>query len=468
MQNWSNGYYLMYFTPFVPLFAIHRMWAVGTIRTARTWIGLIVAGAGTLILSLPFLLPYAEAQRHFGIERTFNEVELFAADVWSYATAPEALLVWGRVLRFAPGGESETFLGFTAMILALVAVASLIVKKNSESQARTSTVHAAVAWVLVIAAATQLVALVSLLLFGGFELNVFGVPIRARTPERLLLQFAVAAGLLLAISPKARDVLARAVREPLTFFVVATVLAMWLSLGLAPKSDGTLLSNFGIYNWLFDWVPGFNGLRAPARYAMIAGLFLAVVAGYGARSVFAIRHSFPVIAVLVLAEGIAVPIPTNLTWRMFQATPPSRIYPTRGPGASASERRSLGEGLPPVYARLSALPAGTVVTEFPFADAAWELRYVYYSTAHWHPITNGYSGGFPPGYRRRTARFSRIASEPDAAWQSLIESKTTHVVVHRNAFANAADADPVENWLKAHGARELERFADGDILFSVR
>ena len=45
------------------------------------------------------------------------------------------------------------------------------------------------------------------------------------------------------------------------------------------------------------------------------------------------------------------------------------------------------------------------------------------------------------------------------------DSGTTHVVVHRNAFANAADADTVENWLKAHGATELERFPDSDILF---
>ena len=32
MQNWSCGYYLLYFAPFVPLFAVHRMWTVGTLR----------------------------------------------------------------------------------------------------------------------------------------------------------------------------------------------------------------------------------------------------------------------------------------------------------------------------------------------------------------------------------------------------------------------------------------------------
>ena len=83
------------------------------------------------------------------------------------------------------------------------------------------------------------------------------------------------------------------------------------------------------------------------------------------------------------------------------------------------------------------------------------------------PITNGYSGNFPPGYKERVARLMRVDKNPAAAWASLRESKTTHVIVHRNAFAKAADADTVEAWLKANGATELERFADGDILLSV-
>ena len=29
-------------------------------------------------------------------------------------------------------------------------------------------------------------------------------------------------------------------------------------------------------------MPGFNGVRVPARYAMIAGLFSPILAGYGA------------------------------------------------------------------------------------------------------------------------------------------------------------------------------------------
>ena len=168
------------------------------------------------------------------------------------------------------------------------------------------------------------------------------------------------------------------------------------------------------------------------------------------------------ISALILIEGAAIPMETNRTWNQNEAVPPARVY-----SYGRLDRRSLGEGVPPVYARVAALPDGTAITEFPFGDAAWEIRYVYYAASHWKPITNGYSGSFPPNYKERVARMQRIARDPEAAWQSLMDSGSTHVVLHRNAFANGADADTVESWLKAHGAKELERFPDNDILLSV-
>jgi hypothetical protein len=297
---------------------------------------------------------------------------------------------------------------------------------------------------LIAFAIAQFVALASVVLFGGFEINIAGLPVRARTPVRLTLQFLVAYGLLLAVSRRARLGTVRVFHSPIAIFVVMTVLAVVLSFG----------PNYGFYGTLYEYVPGFRGVRVPARYAMVAGLSLAVLAGYGARSL-TVRSPVLVVAtaLLILLEGLAVPIEINRTWAQHEATPPARIYP-----------RAYA---PAVYQRLASLPAGTVVTEFPFGDVGWEIRYTYYAAAHWKPITNGYSGSFPLRYKERVARLQRIGSDPEAAWQSLKDSGTTHVVVHRNAFAKRADADTVESWLKAHGARELERFPDNDILLSV-
>jgi hypothetical protein len=160
------------------------------------------------------------------------------------------------------------------------------------------------------------------------------------------------------------------------------------------------------------------------------------------------------VSTLILFEGLAVPIEHNRTWAQSEAMPPARVYP-----------RSQA---PPIYTRIASLPAGTVVTEFPFGDAAWEIRYTYYAAAHWKPITNGYSGNFPQAYKERVARLQRVTENPDAAWQALRDTGTTHVALHRAAFAKPEDADAVEAWLKSHGAIELERFPDGDILFTLR
>ena len=480
LQNWSCGYYLLYFAPFMPLFAIHRMWTTGSLKDLRLWASLGAAAAATLALSLPFLFPYREAQQLFAIERPFGEVVSFSANVWSYLTASENLNVWSRALRFSPRPEGETFLGFTPLLLAALALVALR-REVSDPPAKaggdrsfreTSTadpiapgfsrglVRRVITWLLIVATITQFVALASVVIFGGFEVNVLGMNVRARTPMRMMFQFVAAAGLLLAVSPGMRDKGARLVRSPVVFFFCATVFAMWLSFGPMPSAGDGRASGFGIYGVLYEYVPGFNGVRVPARYAMIAGMFLAVLAGYGAKATCSARRLRAVppavclvlLSSAVLVEGAAIPMEINRTWSVNEAMPPARVYPAG----------SLG--VPPVYARLAALPEGSVITEFPFGDIAWEIRYVYYSAAHWKPITNGYSGAFPPQYKERLARLQRVNANPEAAWQALRASGATHVVFHRNAFAKPEDADAIEAWLKSHGAIELERFPDGDIL----
>ncbi len=464
MQNWSCGYYLLYFAPFVPLFVIHRMWTTSKLKDLRTWIALATAAAVTLLLTLPFLLPYAEAQRAFGFERAFGEVVLYSANVWSYVTASENLRLWGKTLRYYPHGEGETFLGVMPWILASVGLAGLLMRPGVVAEGGPPKGHIwfrVLAGLLTVAVITQFIALSSAVIFGGFDVKVLGLTISARTPQRLLMQFVVATLLLLVVSPGTRATAARLSRTPFIFFAGATILAVWLSLGPLPKVGDAYVSGFGLYGVLYDYVPGFDGVRVPARYAMIAGLFLSVLAGYGAAvmrgdkpSGLSVRTAaIGLVCLLILIEGAAIPMELNHTWGQNEATPPGRVFPA--------------SHAPPVYARVASLPAGSAITEFPFGDAAWEIRYVYYAHAHWKPITNGYSGAFPPGYKARVARWQKPGVDPEAAWRALLDSGTTHVVVHPNAFANPADAAAVEAWLRGHNAAEIARFSDGDLLFKL-
>ena len=91
MQNWSCGYYLVYFAPFVVLVVVHQILASGRARDWRVWTSFAAAAAIVAAGTWPFLMLYLEGQRVHGIERSMGEVIRFSADVYSYFTAPAAL-----------------------------------------------------------------------------------------------------------------------------------------------------------------------------------------------------------------------------------------------------------------------------------------------------------------------------------------------------------------------------------------
>jgi hypothetical protein len=463
MQNWSCGYYLIFFAPFVPIFVVHQMWTARRLRQWRIWVGFALAAAVVAAGTWPFLALYLDAQRVHGFERSAGEVIRYSADVFSYLTAPEALRLWGGVMQAYPKPEGELFFGVVPWVLVLIAVVwsrpqsgSAIETAERRVEMGTGTrVSRALSWALAILVLVQAIGFIAILLTGGFITSVAGVPLRATNPTRTLTGIAVAATLLLGMSPWARHWARAVLRSPAGLCLAFTILALWLSLGPLPQSRGQTLQGLGLYSVLYENVPGFEGLRVPARYAMIAGVFLSVVAGFGAAAIIRRLRAGAVVvatlAVVFLIEVTFVPMPRNLAWGDGAVAPPPRIEPA-------------GDA-PAVYHQLATMPDGTVVMELPFGDPAWELRYVYYSTVHWRRLVNGYSGAFPRGYSIRVALLQRIAEHPDDAWRALRAAGTTHVVVHEAAFP-AGEADVVNRWLADHFAVEIARFG-GDRLYDV-
>jgi len=466
MQNWSCGYYLMFFAPFVPLFVAHQMVSLGRHRALWMWGAFAAAGLAVAAGTYPFLALYLEAQRVHGFERSIGEVIRYSADVYSYFTAPEALSVWGGLMQAFPKPEGELFFGIVPILLAAVALIASITARLTQTVAPRSTPgpessmsrltpssvfkpHRVVLLVVGSVIAVQLAGLVGVLLTGGFVTTVAGIPIRATDATRILSGIAIASAILLALSPAARTRTGAACRSPLTLAVLLTILAMWLSLGPVPQSHGRTLQGLGLYRVLYDHVPGFEGLRVPARYAMVAAVFLSIAAGYGAA---AARRTSVWIAICaaVLIETAFAPMPLNQTWGDGGVQPPARVEP-------ASDA-------PVVYQHLAGMPNATVITEFPFGDPAWEIRYVYYATVHWKRLVNGYSGGFPQPYKVRVALLQRVAENPEAAWQALRDTGTTHMIVHEAAFPPGG-ADVVKKWLTDHAAVEIARFGT-DVLYT--
>ena len=77
-----------------------------------------------------------------------------------------------------------------------------------------------------------------------------------------------------------------------------------MSLGPIPRAGGRQIVGLGLYDVFFTYVPGYDGLRVPARFGMIAGALTAVLGGYALAAIGRWRRG-GVIAVAVL--GLVVP-----------------------------------------------------------------------------------------------------------------------------------------------------------------
>ncbi len=160
---------------------------------------------------------------------------------------------------------------------------------------------------------------------------------------------------------------------------VITILAFLFTFG--PK---------GPYLLLFKYLPGFNGLRVPARFHIFVMFGISVLAAFGARELIGKlkgKGRFLVVgllAVLILAEYAAFPVP-------LEDFPP-------------------GGKVPEVYRWLAAQKDDGAVLEVPlpppvFGIGLVECPRVYHSTLHWHDLVNGYSGFFPPLYEELQRRW---------------------------------------------------------------
>ena len=457
VQALSCGYYLLYFSPFVALYAVWEIAQHGLWRQSRVWLQLAGAGLLTAVLVAPFLLPYAEIRNRFDMARSPTEVTQLSADVYSYATAFIGQPLWGRRMEAFPKPEGELFPGVVPVLLALAGLAAAVALAR---QAQPEPPAPRARWMRIAAPLLSLLALGHLALalavvvqrrllvdLGLFEL-------RATDATQLLARATVAFALLLLISPSTRARTAVFLRDR-GYFLVGLVLAMWLSLGPAPQVLGRPLDLAAPYGWLYEHVPGFEGVRVPARYAMIAALMLAVLGGYGAAALLQRRWGQGVAVVaagLFLLEGTQVPFLVNgvSTLTDFN-TPEARLYPPdRAPAVYRDGVARIGDG---------------ILAELPLGNPDYDLRALYYSTVHWRRILNGYSGFYPAHYARLASVLSEIPRHIELSMQALRDAGATHVLVHEGAYLGN-EGEETSAALRTAGAVELYR--DGrDVILAL-
>lgn len=456
VQNMSCGYYLVYFAPFVALYVVYELVDRGLWASPRTWSGLAATATVTAALTWPFVSPYL-ASRAGGLEpRPRQEIEGFSADVYAYLTANPLQRAWGWLQTF-PKPEGELFTGAIPVLLAAIGVLGV----GWDSWRRAGTARGAARgwrrWVVLVAAvlvATQVLAFVAALLSGGSTWRVAGLAIRTRGLVRPLVLAALGSGVVLVLSSRGRAFVRGRRGSIAAFCVVALLLSVTLSFGPRIRAMGRTVAT-GPYEFLYTSVPGYDGLRVPARHAMIGALFLAVLGGLGAdvvrrRTRFG-SAALGALSVVFLLEASPVPVPTNQTWEEEGVAPlPARVATVPPPA---------------VYAFLAGLPHDAVVAEFPFGVAGYELQYVYYSASHWRRLLNGYSGQVPHAYAARASRLRHPQADADQAWAALVGAGATHAVVH-GSFFTGDEASLVRAWLESRGASLVATFGP-DVVYRL-
>ena len=440
VQNLSCGYYFLYFSPVIALYVaweitVRRLW-----KNARVLAAIAAAGAATAALTVPFMLPYL-AVRDLGFSpRGAREVDRFAADVYSYLTAAPNLLVWGTIARAWPKPESALFPGITVVALAAVAVL------HAWRAARFA------AWFTAAAVALK-VTLLALLFGWTLRLPVLQITSLGRS----ILVAAVLAAAALA-SRDVRSAVWRWLQQPAAILSLIAIFGAVMSFGTRVSAKGRVVLESAPYGLFYRFVPGFDGLRVPSRFGMVVAFGLAALAALGVAAIRDERRRMLLGLLawaLIVVEFLAVPLPINGNSTTYERPGLVPLPASIDAGANA----------PPVYRFVASLAAPAAILELPFGEPAFDIRYMFYSTLHWKPLINGYSGGTPSDYALLDTRLQDVSTQPDRAWRPLIDSKATHVIVHEAFYAGDAGAR-VSDWIRGRGGREVASFGS-DRVFEI-
>jgi hypothetical protein len=412
LQALSSGYNAALGAVAVAVFLIWALAPAGRPRAGRLVRRGLLAGALTAVALLPFFLPYAVVRRDFGLARGLTEVE-------SYAARPEAYLTPARSLRWLPveatpraGTEGTVFPGVLVLALAAGGLLAGLGGAGGHPPLPRPPGRRWPAWLDPPLAAYVLFTLADVAVLGGAGLRLGPL----RLSHRSLVPGCIAVAALLLVrrllhgAPASLPGLGWLRRlgwpHAAGLYLLLTVVAVLCSFGPTLRL-GPLPDLWPLYRRLYDWVPGFDGLRVPARFAILTATGLAVLAGYGVAALLARIESSArragLVAVLVALALIEVEtIPLSL---------------------------ADVEAVDPVDRWLATAPRGPVaiLPFYPESEAYMEATRQLGSTAHWQPLVNGYSGFEPPGYRATVEELSRFPAP--AAVARLRALGVRHVVV---------------------------------------
>jgi len=230
-----------------------------------------------------------------------------------------------------------------------------------------------------------------------------------------------------------------------------------LALGLGAGPSGW--RRFAPYRLLFEYVPGWEALRATGRAWVVGLLGVGLLAGIGAlalgrwlarRAHWSTRTTVGVLAAVaivgLLVEGYAPWTSTDHGTVDVAVSPVDEHLADLGPGG-VLYLPALEQGAGPVREALSGFR---------------QAENVYGTTAHHRITPNGYSGYFPPSWKRLSREVEHL---PDDAALARLRSLDVRYVVVRD-WADGTVWEPLRDRTRAAPLRYLGTYG-GDVLYEV-
>jgi hypothetical protein len=287
--------YSLYF-----LSALVALWVLWFVIVPRRWVPLRDITIATLVASIPLaptLGMYLTVHARHGFARSPVEAQVFSADLLSLLCAAPETTFWNW-LRVGCRPEGVLFPGLVLLVLAGIAVAAL--RRDAASRPASPRALRLTRGFVGLVAAVAAAGALSVVLFGPWRVDVAGLRLSASDVDKPVVILAVAGVVALALSRTALDALRR---QSVAGFYVGAAIIMWLlALGPTVMFQGVPRAVPGLFRLLF-LLPGGGGVRAPARFWIMATLCLAIVAGLTASHLLARRRPR---AALLLAALLAI------------------------------------------------------------------------------------------------------------------------------------------------------------------
>jgi len=185
--------------------------------------------------------------------------------------------------------------------------------------------------------------------------------------------------------------------------------------------DGSLGLNGIVFPTLRDALLPFRGLRVPARFSILVGLSLSVLAGYGVQR---LRQSS-----WMKGRRLGVALPVACAAVLLVENVP-KLELTEVPARP-----------PLIYDYFAGAPA-SVLVDLPFPEslerATADSRRLYYSTFHWQTLITGSSGYFPESFRQAVRMLKGV---PTARAVTFLQERGVQFIA-----LNRADCVDWEYW----------------------